>query len=411
MKLTPLDIKKQEFTRTFRGVDPQEVHSFLQMLSDQWSSLLDENGRLEQKVRDLDGKLEHYRKIEEALQEALETARDNSHKTIENAQREAQIILREARNEAEEIRKKGTQDLKRLKHDISKISGRRDEVVARLRAFLMSEMELLARFEGQDHVGSGYVRLSNEGRQLESRSYYEDSDGVDDEDTVISTHKNRGQIDVNAFPVDLPLNEEEVSFEEYTREREKPEPRAAPAEPQQNKGSRSSYTLDDFASAEREQGETDFVDNEVDFVKSTVNTSSVNTTGASNKGREFLKSIPNKKNGFSREKDKESSESFSLNDRFAQKKVTPEGKDKSKDQEPKKEKRSGDTFKTTNSGEGWIVKPVINQGSSSGFKSAPSSRASNRSFTSQIFDTDNDDELSATPEEIEKIRRILNDLD
>ena len=102
MKLTPLDIKKQEFTRTFRGVDAQEVHSFLQMVAEQWDGVLDENRRLEQKVRDLDGKLEHYRKIEEALQEALETARDNSHKTIENAQREAQIILKEARSAAEE---------------------------------------------------------------------------------------------------------------------------------------------------------------------------------------------------------------------------------------------------------------------------------------------------------------------
>ncbi|MDX1429805.1 MAG: DivIVA domain-containing protein, partial [Rhodothermales bacterium] len=29
MKLSPLDIKKQDFKRTMRGVDPEEVQAFL----------------------------------------------------------------------------------------------------------------------------------------------------------------------------------------------------------------------------------------------------------------------------------------------------------------------------------------------------------------------------------------------
>ena len=40
MKLTPLDIKKQEFKKVLRGYDPVEVDSFLDMMSNEFADLL-----------------------------------------------------------------------------------------------------------------------------------------------------------------------------------------------------------------------------------------------------------------------------------------------------------------------------------------------------------------------------------
>ncbi|HET6567952.1 MAG TPA: DivIVA domain-containing protein, partial [Rhodothermales bacterium] len=60
MRLTPLDIRKQEFGRGFRGFAEDEVTSFLQMLSNQWEEMLTEQRGLEQKARDAEVKLEHY---------------------------------------------------------------------------------------------------------------------------------------------------------------------------------------------------------------------------------------------------------------------------------------------------------------------------------------------------------------
>jgi cell division initiation protein len=157
MRLTPLDIRKQEFTRAFRGYDADEVLAFLQMLSSQWEDLLDENRRRDEKIRDLENKMAHYEKVEEALQEALQTARETSREALQNAQEKARLILDSAQKRAEDITRDAEQDRHQIKREAAKLSGRRSEIVTRLRAFLMSEMELLARFEGDDPIG--FIKL------------------------------------------------------------------------------------------------------------------------------------------------------------------------------------------------------------------------------------------------------------
>ena len=372
------------------------------MVADQWSSLLDENARMEQKVRDLDSKLEHYRKIEEALQEALETARDNSHKTIENAQREAQIIIREARSEAEELRKKGAQDHKRLKHDITKVSGRRDEVIARLRAFLMSEMELLARFEGQDHIGSGYVRLhSADRKQLESRSYNDDL--LDDDYEVRPTVKQTHSInDVSSsYEVDIPLNEAN-NYDSRSSKNDRFSSTSHVSTPIGSGLNDSDAPLNNSSAGTKpESNEGPLSSDEIDFIKSTVETSS-----ADSNANELFKSQKPGRNGHSRSEAE--AEEFTLNDRFARTKDASEKKMGQPQSDQRQQMRSVENTK-----DGWVVRTMTDDANTSTPTSGSAGKPppNNRGFTSQIFGADGDDDLSATPEEIEKIRRILNDLD
>ena len=82
MKLSALDIRKQDFKRVIRGFDAEEVDAFLHMVSSQWQETMDEMRRMEAKIRELEMKLEHYHKVEEALEEALKTARETSKQTL-----------------------------------------------------------------------------------------------------------------------------------------------------------------------------------------------------------------------------------------------------------------------------------------------------------------------------------------
>jgi len=150
MRLSPLDIKKQEFTRTLRGYDQDEVQAFLDMLAGQWEALLAEQRRTEVQVGELKAKMEHYEKVEEALQETLLTARESSQQALENARQEAAILVKEAVGESEDLTRDALRQRAQLMQEIQGLIGRRDEIVARLRAFLMSEAEVLARFEERD---------------------------------------------------------------------------------------------------------------------------------------------------------------------------------------------------------------------------------------------------------------------
>ncbi len=150
MKLTPLDIKKQEFTRTLRGYDADEVQAFLDMMAAQWDSMLDENRQMEQKARDAESKLVHYQQVEMALQQALQTAKQSSKQALDHAQRQAKMILQEAETKASSIKQNALKERDSLQYQAEKLKVRRDEVVAQLRAFLMSEVEFLSRFEGTE---------------------------------------------------------------------------------------------------------------------------------------------------------------------------------------------------------------------------------------------------------------------
>lgn len=157
MRLTPLDIRKQEFSRGLRGYEADEVDAFLQMVSEQWEELLDEVRRKSEEIRDLEAKLVHYEKVEEALQEALQTARETSKKSIENAEQKASLMIQRAEARAEEITRDAEIERHEVKRETAKLSSRRSEIVTRLRAFLMSEIELLASYEGDDPVG--FIKL------------------------------------------------------------------------------------------------------------------------------------------------------------------------------------------------------------------------------------------------------------
>lgn len=166
MKLSPLEIKKQEFARSFRGYDVEEVQAFLQMVAGQWESLMEQNRRLEEQVTELENKIQHYEKVEEALQDALETARENAQQKVENAEEKADQLVREAEMKAERIREEAQDERYAIRREVSELQHRRQEIVTRLRAFLMSEMEMLAQYEGDDPIG--FVKLLPQGDPTEA---------------------------------------------------------------------------------------------------------------------------------------------------------------------------------------------------------------------------------------------------
>lgn len=153
MKLTPLDIRTHEFARKVRGYDPDEVKAFTEMVSRQWEELQDDLRRAEDRVREIEGKITHYEKIEEALQEALATSREGAKRTQENAEERARLIVEEAELKAEQITQEASQKHHQLRHEVAQLAHRHDEITARLRHFLMSELEILARHEDDKPIG------------------------------------------------------------------------------------------------------------------------------------------------------------------------------------------------------------------------------------------------------------------
>ncbi|CAN5597794.1 hypothetical protein BH23BAC4_BH23BAC4_11270 [soil metagenome] len=157
MKLTPLDIRKHQFEKRFRGYDPDQVRAFLDSIAQQWEEIVDENRVQTDRIREMRDKLQHYERVEEALQEALTTARENARRTQDNAERKGKLIIEEAEMKAQRRLQDAEQERFQLRQELARLSGRQSEITARMRAFLMAELEVLAEYAGDEPAG--YLKL------------------------------------------------------------------------------------------------------------------------------------------------------------------------------------------------------------------------------------------------------------
>ena len=121
--LTPLDIENQRFSKSLKGYNLDEVDDFLDQLTIDYEKLYKENNELRNKAELLEKDLEHYKSVEQTLQNTLIMAQQTADDIKANAQSRADQIIRDAQSEARratdeiakeefEIRKR-TEELKR----------------------------------------------------------------------------------------------------------------------------------------------------------------------------------------------------------------------------------------------------------------------------------------------------------
>lgn len=153
MKLTPLDIKKQEFKKVMRGYDPVEVDTFMDMMANEFEDLLKQQKEMRDKFLELETQLRDYRQIEKTLQQTLLQAQETTGRTYEAARREAETIVREAEGKASKIVEQASMDLARMNAHIVQLRGKKASLLGRLRVLLSSELDLIKTLEmGGDDV-------------------------------------------------------------------------------------------------------------------------------------------------------------------------------------------------------------------------------------------------------------------
>src|SRR5256714_10883650 len=101
--LTPLDIRKQEFRKTLRGYDTFGVEDFRIRVADALERAIRDRQVLEERVAALTEQLRVFRERERAMNEALVAAQQLRQDTRAAAEREGQVIVREAEAAAKRL--------------------------------------------------------------------------------------------------------------------------------------------------------------------------------------------------------------------------------------------------------------------------------------------------------------------
>lgn len=174
--LTPLDIHNKEFRKGFRGYDEKEVDEFLDQVVRDYDTLSKENANLKEQLQTMSIKLEQYRRLEETLQNTLVVAQETAEDLKNTARREADLLVREARHEAERIAAVGEQRIRALREQYETLQREFRQYRARLRGLLVSQLDLLDQDweqlpspppgepeDGAEDDGAGDVPGSGEG--------------------------------------------------------------------------------------------------------------------------------------------------------------------------------------------------------------------------------------------------------
>lgn len=188
MKITPLDIKKQVFKKIFRGYDPIEVETFLEMVAEEYEYLIKQKNELSDDVLRLKTQLRDYQEVEKTFKESLMNAQQNINQSRENSKRESDLVIKEAEVKAEKILESAKRQLIEMKNQLMVVKAQKDSFAKRLRHLLESQVELLSILE-MDDIGYESRGGQRSGTQINDK-YLNHSPNINPEKKKLDEKKN-----------------------------------------------------------------------------------------------------------------------------------------------------------------------------------------------------------------------------
>jgi cell division initiation protein len=143
MKISPIEIRQQEFTKKMRGYDPDEVQNFLESLAEELEKLNSENESLKEEVQSLTDQINEYKKIEQNLQATLLKAQENSAKSMEATKKQTGLMIKEAELKASQIIEKARESTNDIRNAVVNLREEKDLILSKLKAIVSSQANLL----------------------------------------------------------------------------------------------------------------------------------------------------------------------------------------------------------------------------------------------------------------------------
>ncbi|HXT18305.1 MAG TPA: DivIVA domain-containing protein [Gemmatimonadaceae bacterium] len=151
--LTPLDVRRYEFGKALRGYDPDRVEQFREQVAEELERLSRLNQDLDAKARGFHEQLRAFRERDKAINEALVSAQQLRGEIREQADKEAQLVVREARAEGDRLIDEARAEVRRMEDQLASLDRARRAYLAQIRALVerqLSEITAAEQTPGND---------------------------------------------------------------------------------------------------------------------------------------------------------------------------------------------------------------------------------------------------------------------
>ena len=145
MSVTKEDIQNKEFSTKTKGYDKYEVDVFLDEIIDTFIAKEKEIESLQQKCSELYEKINSYKSMDSSLVEMFAIAKMKSDEVIQQANQQAEEIVKSAKEKGDAMISGVSQELENLKAETEKMKNQYHIFCIKFEAMLQNQLKLLKR--------------------------------------------------------------------------------------------------------------------------------------------------------------------------------------------------------------------------------------------------------------------------
>ncbi len=151
MNYTPNDLDNIKFKKNFMGYNEDQVNEVLDSIIQDYELYIKENIELKDRISVLNEGIQHYKNIEESLQNTLIVAQQTGEEIKKNAYEKAENIVKESELKAQKIINDANQEVIKIRFEYEEMRKRLHLFKTKSETLLLSQLELLKQLFNTDN--------------------------------------------------------------------------------------------------------------------------------------------------------------------------------------------------------------------------------------------------------------------
>jgi len=143
MKISPEDVRQQQFGTKFRGFNIEEVDSYLELIANELEELYRENSRLRDDLQSIRRKNEEMKQNEINFRTMIVSAQEFKEDISTKSRKEAELVIKQAEIKAGEIIAGAEQKAYSLEKRIADLRNEKNQFEIALKSMIENHLNML----------------------------------------------------------------------------------------------------------------------------------------------------------------------------------------------------------------------------------------------------------------------------
>jgi cell division initiation protein len=176
MRLSAIDIKKQEFKKSMRGYDVSEVEAYLDTVGNTFENLFREFEmtreqvmKLQEEKEELITEISIYRENEKTFQKAIVKSQDMAEDILDNAKKRAELIIKEAEILSSKTKVQAHEEFLNLRQELEELKNKNEAIIDDIKNYLAEKLNSIEEYQRNRKI----FKLENNIASMEQVSVHE----------------------------------------------------------------------------------------------------------------------------------------------------------------------------------------------------------------------------------------------